>query len=207
MSVTDLTGYTWIGNETINQPYTLTLYINFNLKSEQHTYTYMRYIGDLEKVLAYFPSFEEYSSFDAAYGYGGDYDTGWIDEKYRTIQITGGTDVTNSELIAWLETNGILVAPEPMTPIRPQLLDILPSIYQTSFLEEIQSNHSGIVLGRVKKRHTDIILNLGDSEEDQKLYNILQKFGWLDEVEPGNRPGDPLFPEDNLFPEDSLYPN
>lgn len=38
------------------------------------------------------------------------YDNGWEAEAYRTIAITGGTDVTNAELIAWLQDNATMTA-------------------------------------------------------------------------------------------------
>jgi len=38
------------------------------------------------------------------------YDNGWEAEAYRTIAITGGTDATNAELIAWLQENAVMTA-------------------------------------------------------------------------------------------------
>lgn len=38
---------------------------------------------------------------------------GWYNINYKTITITGGTDVTNSDLIAWLQANATQIEPEP----------------------------------------------------------------------------------------------
>lgn len=33
------------------------------------------------------------------------YSDNWTNEAYRTIEITGGTDATNANLISWLQAN------------------------------------------------------------------------------------------------------
>ena len=41
----------------------------------------------------------------------------WTNQAYRTIEIAGGTDVTNADLIAWLSSNATqVIEPEPPTP-------------------------------------------------------------------------------------------
>jgi hypothetical protein len=37
------------------------------------------------------------------------YDDGWSNTAYKTIHITSGTDVTNANLISWLEANAVQV--------------------------------------------------------------------------------------------------
>lgn len=52
-----------------------------------------------------------YNSFEA-------YDaiSGWYDQAYRTIQITGGTDATNTDLISWLQYNAEQIVDQPVLP-------------------------------------------------------------------------------------------
>lgn len=38
----------------------------------------------------------------------------WQDQAYRTIEITGGTDATNPDLIAWLQQNATQIQPQPV---------------------------------------------------------------------------------------------
>jgi len=37
------------------------------------------------------------------------YGASWVDESYRIIEITSGTDVDNSSLISWLQSNAVQV--------------------------------------------------------------------------------------------------
>ena len=102
--ITNLIGCTWVGNNSINYqniggPY------NINFTSNNTEFVQIIYVNDwtgphLEYVksdntkVTVFPQ----NSWTSA----------WTDEAYRTIQITGGTDVTNASLISWLGNNGAL---------------------------------------------------------------------------------------------------
>jgi len=71
-----------------------------------------------------------YSWIGTSYGYStyvrfqtiGD---GWVNEAYRTIEISGGTDATNPALISWLEANATNVTPAP-TPSNKISIGFLP---------------------------------------------------------------------------------
>ncbi len=106
-AITDLTGYTWIGNSSINYqniggPYNITFTSN-NTEFVQIRYvnnwegTHLEYVKSDNSKVNVFPQ----SSWSST----------WADEAYKTIQITGGEDVTNSSLISWLGENGTLTAP------------------------------------------------------------------------------------------------
>lgn len=109
MPITDLTGTTWLIDE---QPEMLgydedgiglTYYINF--LSNNTIYSNISNTEEIERWQQLYyngPGNVVYSQR-----------TGWANENYRTIEITGGTDATNSDLIAWLEANGTLTAPQP----------------------------------------------------------------------------------------------
>ena len=93
MSVSDLTNTTWLIKDAseITTPNTdETYYINF---SDSNDYTQFK-IGkqDTKKAIWYDNSIVLY---------GG----AWVDESYRTITISGGTEATNSTLITWLQAN------------------------------------------------------------------------------------------------------
>lgn len=112
-TITDLTGYTWVGNDYVdlsnfgkaaNSPY----YINFNdANNISYTNIHFEYFGPMEDECKLF-----YSSSDVGYGSGIN-EIWFYSSALKTIQFTGGTDATNSTLIAWLEANGTLTAPQP----------------------------------------------------------------------------------------------
>ena len=102
MAVTNLTGYTWVGNEAL---LTLSSEWNINFTSNGNNYTYL--VASFQ--MTPFPGYTDGLLYD---------DTevwffSWNDNAYRTITITGGSDVTNSILITMLEENGTLTPPTP----------------------------------------------------------------------------------------------
>ena len=103
MPITDLTGYTWVGNSVISLESSVSYNINFISNNTSYTELYMWLRVPIGGELQYRP-------FNVvAY----DFNTQWQNDAYKTIQITGGTDATNSTLISWLEANGTLTAPQP----------------------------------------------------------------------------------------------
>lgn len=103
-SITDLTGYTWEGNSTIDLSYTFTYQLSFTsgppFPAPTNYYTISVETSGPENRLYY--------DNDLAKSSMGP----WSPFK-DTIEITGGTDATNAELIAWLEANGTLTREEP----------------------------------------------------------------------------------------------
>lgn len=103
MSVSDLTGTTWLINDTTTDPAnTIDAYINF--VSNSVNFVKIRiYDGSepgTEQCITCTTQDQEPIIF---------YEHGWTDEAYRTIAITGGEDATNSSLITWLENNATQV--------------------------------------------------------------------------------------------------
>ena len=119
--ITDLTGTKWEFNDAenintldINEEYEL----SFNTNSESK---YSLRIGRNEgkKTIWY-----DYAT--ALYG------ASCMDEAYRTIEITGGTDATNSTLISWLQSHATqIVTPEP-TPSTGVIANIFVSTAMVS---------------------------------------------------------------------------
>ena len=101
--ITDLTGCTWVGNNSINVNTLFSYSISFT--SYETQYISLSVISDhIGNILVY----------DIDWAYGSDV---WFNEDWKTIQITGGTDATNAALIAWLESNGTLTAPQPQLTV------------------------------------------------------------------------------------------
>lgn len=98
--ITDLTGYTWVANNSVDTSNEGTYNINFTCNGVSHSALGYGDFGGDE---------------DVAYDNYNVYTTGqWVNETYKTIQITGGTDATNAQLIAWLQANGTLTeTPQP----------------------------------------------------------------------------------------------
>ena len=94
MAVSDLTGTTWLFKEPTdwtNNTYSYS--INFTSNNQNFTTMW----ADDDGGFAY-----------GELNYNNTQVTQWpsfVNQAYRTISITGGTDVTNSSLISWLETN------------------------------------------------------------------------------------------------------
>ena len=85
--ISDLTGTTWYFNETLTD--TLDGQYALSFASNNNNYT----------TLVLIPGAMMYGLTTFAYS------NTWSNQAYRTISITGGTDATNADLIAWLEAN------------------------------------------------------------------------------------------------------
>lgn len=89
MAITDLTNTTWVFNVIISVQ---TFLLSLNFTSNDNNYTGMVIQTGTGGKLDY-DSTRVYTSGT------------WIDEAYKTINITGGTDATNTSFITWLESN------------------------------------------------------------------------------------------------------
>ena len=102
MAVSDLTGTTWVfkqGGFTDEISITDATYnINFICNSVNYSQIILAETYDYGTI--------SYNTTDVyMYHYEDASQTGWYETYYRTIEITGGTDVTNANLISWLEAN------------------------------------------------------------------------------------------------------
>ena len=93
MPISDLTNTTWVIKEDYGTTELTIKYINFTSNNNNYTSIEMEYNdGDYnlwygDSVVAFYPR-------------------NWTNyEQYKTITITGGSDVTNATLISWLEAN------------------------------------------------------------------------------------------------------
>lgn len=88
----DLTGTTWVFNNSVSDLPSSQYYLNFS-DSNSHYWVILSSGG----------------KGDISYEDGKDdtivYNGSWVDNSYKTITITGGTDASNPALVAWLLTN------------------------------------------------------------------------------------------------------
>ena len=106
-TITDLTGYTWTAYSVITTPTTPIKY-NFNF-THFESGNYVNYVGlKLDNNTLYWRE-QEGDRFYLKETFGSvDGVKKWYSEGYRVINITGGEDSTNIELINWLSANGTL---------------------------------------------------------------------------------------------------
>lgn len=98
-TITDLTGTTWYFNDHLQSLTPIGLY-DITFINNNHEYIKIGNSSTYPDDIWY------RSSSGTTYAY----EEGWILQSYRTINITGGTDSTNSGFIAWLEANATQVS-------------------------------------------------------------------------------------------------
>lgn len=108
-TITDLTGYTWTADSVINIPTTdITYTFNFtyfnNFASRYDDYLGLK-VSNNELYWRY--NNGDKISLKGTYGSVEGVER-WYSTGYRVINITGGVDATNIELINWLSANGTL---------------------------------------------------------------------------------------------------
>lgn len=106
-TITDLTGYTWVAESVITIPTTsITYRFNFNNYEVGNNVNYLGFKLDNNTVYWQYQEGEKiylketYAIIDGV--------EEWYAPSYRVINITGGEDCTNIELINWLSDNGTL---------------------------------------------------------------------------------------------------
>jgi hypothetical protein len=112
MSVSNLTNTIWVINNTPTKP---SAEINCSINFTSNGSNYTGILLPSSTVLWYQDVGISYKidSQSSETIYTGS--SGWNDEAYRIIKITGGTDVTNSSLISWLEANATQVQVDDLT--------------------------------------------------------------------------------------------
>lgn len=132
MALTDLTGTKWrfnsglIGYDDLGGADRFS--INFSSNNENFKLLYIYYgvpiYDDYGKFLGHSDSSISYDVDEVdsnevySYEYNGDgtFSFSWINEAYRLIEITGGTDATNTTLIQWIQSNAEQIIDSPVLP-------------------------------------------------------------------------------------------
>lgn len=113
--VTNLTNTTWEFNDTLSFTSAELIGVNFSINFTAvngNSYTYIRLGQDSFNGETFFSSVH----YGNTLVYGSGSVGGWVEQFAKTITITGGQDVTNPQLISWLEANGTLQGGETPTP-------------------------------------------------------------------------------------------
>ena len=107
--LSDLTGTKWVFNDNLTIRSETEYAINFNANNHLFVLLVKGYGNDYGDGLTYGDGTEYISVYHKEYS-----TYLWLTE-YKTIEITGGSDVTNSDLIAWLQSNASQII-EPTNP-------------------------------------------------------------------------------------------
>lgn len=116
-TTTDLTGTSWVFNETINISPLEEDYYRFNIN---YYLTNDSGVSDIRLDL-YSDSDIDYFEMDypnISSAYNTDFG-GWQDDNFKSITITGGIDATNTDLIAWLQQNATLTSGGSSDTLQP----------------------------------------------------------------------------------------
>ena len=111
MAVTNLTGYEWYGNDTVSVSSTIDA-TNIEFYDLSGTNFTRFYAENLRKPTR--TAITYYLGTGTATEV---YANSWMNPYARAITFTGGDDVTNIDLITWLEANGTLTAPVQTPPV------------------------------------------------------------------------------------------
>ena len=134
MAVTNLTNTKWQFNENFSYDATL--------DGEMYSLNFTSNHNNYEGLLFYLPAFRyivnkslDYESDVNNYVDACDiWDTGWIDQAYRTIEITGGEDVENPDLISFLQAHATQIV-EPDVPSITDLTNMKLNFFDVVNLE------------------------------------------------------------------------
>ena len=118
-NITDLTGTTWILNETISSSNTFE-YQDISFTSNNTNFNLLVWQNSGEIPLpGVYPGLNYGTAPDMLYEYIYNSSTNeWADETYRTISITGRPDATSTTLINWFKANATLVPIYELVPVK-----------------------------------------------------------------------------------------
>lgn len=164
MSITNLTNTKWYFNETIDSSlcsdmvhipdgYEGSYYINFISNNIEH-YEILAQIGSgMPDMLQY--NYDDNGTCTAdAYSFASNE---WMNTSLRTITITGGDDVTNTDLITWLEANAAQLSIDD--PSKPEVTGTVATVsYNETIIASIPGGESATIKCAGKKMKTDIVI-------------------------------------------------
>lgn len=176
--ITDLTNCVWVGNRELT-PFSTDKMFNVKVNCNEVTYNTFgqatQHIGTSDLVYMMTDNYWHNYCFD-----DGDGRKYWLNERTRTVEFVSGSDVTNTDLIAWLKANGTL---------KRNLYSEVPQGETWLFDESVVANDLGI--DQVNIEFTcDGVKYFGFLAEDELFFitannqflSVLNRFGvWEDE--------------------------
>lgn len=132
IQVGDLTGTKWVINKTPNpSPLSGGIFFNISFISNNRTFSEIIIGDNLEPGLN---SINYYTENDVdVYWFSSN---SWVNEAYRLISITSGDDVSNPDLLVWLNNNATLVPVVDLSGTEwyfNSVIDLLASTYFINF--------------------------------------------------------------------------
>lgn len=166
-NITDLTGTTWIFNNNF-------IYSSFSSLASEYSITFFSNGKNWVKI-----SFESGSDYQVYYfdETGREYicsttarnETYWNGSVDKTIQITGGTDVTNNVLISWLQTNAIQDAPYQQVSLNSLNIHKVPSLSLWKEQYNVGINENDLVIISPQNLEDGVFYDLKDYDLYEKV--------------------------------------
>ena len=178
MSITNLTNTTWYLNDTLapmgeyQEPAVgdAGYFTTYNINFTSNDIEFKRLACEICESSAWGESEVKYElqywylspEGPDMYEYPYDYEiSSWYGyaEPYRTLTITGGDDVTNSELITWLTTNAVQVGGSG-----PETTNGTTVIYNGNVIATLESGQSATLPCAGKKMDGDIVIEAAEQK-------------------------------------------
>lgn len=186
MPISDLTGTKWLLNSSLDLSIKTAYELNFVSNDTNYIYFAISKSPNPKEPIAYSLTYYTtyYNSRTVYSAYGGD----WVDEVYRTIEITGGTDATNADLIAWLQVNATQIAEPEITDLTGTtwLIDDTLQVPDEAFnlpcndliFTSNNESYGGLLINRNIRYNVFMIQYGGDLVYDYNNYSG-QGIGWV----------------------------
>ena len=127
-TITDLTGYTWVGNVSLDLSSFQDKTYGLSFSCNSVHYTSLKFNWGTGAKTMYYGETAVYGWFE--------YQQKWANENYRTIEIEGGEYATDSSFISWLQNYGTLTA--PAGPVSVTGVELNYSEYSLSLSGSVQ---------------------------------------------------------------------
>lgn len=163
-NITDLTGTTWIFNNNL-------IYSSFSSLASSYSITFFSLGRDWAEI-----QFINNGDYQIYYSDGTERqyicNTTTSNETYwsadKTIQITGGTDATNSDLISWLQTNATQDTPYQQVSLNSLNIHKVPSLSLWKEQYNVGINENDLVIISPQNLEDGVFLDLKDYDLYEK---------------------------------------
>jgi hypothetical protein len=189
-TISDLTGMTVTFNSDMNSAVESQSNNRFNLNFSSVQYS------DCTQILFTYNSYSHehgITYFRGGRGFESYNNSGWVDEAYRTISISGGTDVTNATVISWVISNS---SSGGSSWVRIECEDELPTVSSVDAGKVLQVSDQGewevnsidingvVAYYGITDPTSSLVANTGDiyiNRETNKVF-VCKQYNSLDNV-------------------------